>query len=61
MWFSWFYVDDFKDFAVFALAWFSDDTPTANWNPNCDISLPPDGIIDELDLDVFTDNWLSGK
>ena len=38
------------DFAVFSLAWRSDNTPTGNWNPDCDISQPPDGIIDELDL-----------
>jgi hypothetical protein len=51
---------DFADFAVFALAWLSDDTPTGNWNPDCDISLAPDGIIDELDLKIFTENWLVG-
>jgi len=32
----------------------------ANWNPFCDISDPHDGIIDELDLAVFTNNWLTG-
>ncbi len=52
---------DFTDFAVVSLAWLSDNTPTVNWNPECDISEPPDGIIDELDLAVFTDNWLTGK
>jgi hypothetical protein len=52
---------DFGDFAVVSLAWLSDNTPTANWNPKCDISEPPDGIIDELDIVVFTDNWLEGK
>ncbi|MHC4336294.1 MAG: hypothetical protein ACYSUV_21475 [Planctomycetota bacterium] len=51
---------DFADFAVFALAWLSDDTPTGNWNPDCDISLPPDGIINGLDLKIFTENWLVG-
>jgi hypothetical protein len=52
---------DFTDFAVVSLAWLSDDTPTGDWNPRCDISEPPDGIINELDLAVFTDNWLAGK
>ena len=51
---------DFIDFAVFSFAWLSDDTPAGNWNPNCDISELPDGIINELDLAVFTDHWLSG-
>jgi hypothetical protein len=51
---------NFIDYAFFALAWRSDDTPTANWNPRCDMSEPPDGIIDELDLGVFADNWLRG-
>jgi hypothetical protein len=51
---------DFSDFAVFSLAWLSDDTPTGNWDPECDISEPADGIIDEFDLDVFIDNWLTG-
>ena len=52
---------DFGDFAVFALAWRSDNTPTSNWNPACDISVPADGVIDEKDLAVFSENWLEGK
>ena len=48
------------DFAVLSLAWLSDDTPSGNWNPDCDISEPPDGVIDELDLAVFSNNWLEG-
>ncbi|MBW8001197.1 MAG: PEP-CTERM sorting domain-containing protein [Planctomycetes bacterium] len=52
---------DFDDFAVFALAWCADNTPTANWNPACDISDLPDGIIDAKDLDVFSNEWLAGK
>lgn len=50
-------VVDFKDFTDFAAAWGSkpgDD----NWNPACDISAPSDGVIDELDLAVFCNNWL---
>ena len=49
---------DMVDFAVFAAAWLSNDSPTANWNPDCDISEPNDGFIDELDLAVLAANWL---
>jgi len=49
---------DFKDFAVFAAAWRSEPGDD-NWNAACDISTPIDGIIDELDLAVFCDNWLN--
>jgi len=31
------------------------------YDPNCDISIPADNVIDEKDLDVFSDNWLAGK
>jgi hypothetical protein len=48
---------DFKDFAIFAAAWYS-HPGDANWNPACDISDPIDGIIDEFDLMVFCENWL---
>jgi hypothetical protein len=48
---------DFKDFAVLAAAWLS-TTGSPNWNPNCDISMPADGVIDELDLEIFCENWL---
>ena len=52
---------DLVDFSVFGLAWGSDDTPTANWNEDCDISDPEDGVIDILDLNVLAYNWLAGK
>jgi len=49
---------DAEDFAVLAAAWRS--TPAdGNWNPDCDISEPSDDVIDEKDLKVFTENWLS--
>ena len=51
---------DFIDFSVFGLAWLSEDGQP-KWNRRCDISDPIDDIIDELDLDVFCDNWLVGK
>jgi murein DD-endopeptidase MepM/ murein hydrolase activator NlpD len=48
---------DFKDFAVFASAW-KTSNGEAGWNSQCDISVQKDGIIDNLDLAVFVDNWL---
>ena len=50
---------NFIDFAVFGLAWMS-TALDINWNPVCDISDPNDDIIDGLDLDVFSGNWLTG-
>ena len=50
---------DMADFAVLAAAWLS-GSGDANWNPDCDISDPPDDFIDELDLSVLTGNWLLG-
>lgn len=47
------------DFAMFALAWLSRPGDVI-WNPIYDISEPSGGIIDMLDLDVFTGNWLGG-
>jgi len=48
---------DFNDFAILAAAWKS--TPgQANWNPRCDISAPPDGVINIMDMSVMADNWL---
>jgi len=48
---------DFNDFARFAKAWRS-TSGGAGWDPNCDISAPADGVINELDLAIFCDNWL---
>ncbi len=55
------YGTDLVDFAVFAASWLSDDVPTGNWNPVCDISSPPDGVIDESDFVVFAEGWLAGR
>jgi hypothetical protein len=49
---------DLEDFATLSAAWLSDDTPTPNWNPACDISDPSDGVIDELDLAILAADWL---
>lgn len=50
---------DFCDFAVLARAWGSSPGDD-NWNQICDISDPNDDIINESDLDVFIEYWLSG-
>jgi hypothetical protein len=50
---------NFQDFAIFALAWLT-EPGDAQWNPACDISDPNDNVIDMMDVDVFTDNWLLG-
>jgi len=47
------------DFSILGLAWLS-SSGQPNWNPVCDISEPNDNFIDELDLKVFTENWLAG-
>jgi len=49
---------DIYDFAVFASAWLS-KPGDENWKPNCDISDPNDNVIDERDLAVFSQNWLT--
>jgi sugar lactone lactonase YvrE len=48
---------DFNDFAILANAWCS-HSGDSNWDPNCDISAPADGVIDEKDLAVLCENWL---
>jgi hypothetical protein len=47
------------DFSILGSAWYTDPN-LPNWNPICDISEPNDNFIDELDLDVFTENYLTG-
>jgi hypothetical protein len=47
------------DYSVLAEAWYS-QLGDHNWNAVCDISEPNDNFIDELDLGVFTDNYLTG-
>ncbi len=49
----------FGDFAIFALSWQS-RRGDANWNSALDISDPKDDVIDEKDLAIFTESWLSG-
>jgi beta-lactam-binding protein with PASTA domain len=47
----------FLDFAIFASAWLTEPADT-QWNPECDISIPPDEYVDILDLAIFCENWL---
>lgn len=46
------------DLAVLALAWLS-EPGDGNWNPDCDISQPPDNVIKFQDFAVFAENWLT--
>lgn len=51
---------DNLDFAIFAAAWLAqDDQP--EWNPDCNIGLSADDVIDIGDLAVFADHWLDGR
>jgi hypothetical protein len=51
---------DFADFTSFAAAWRTADGQP-RWNIACDISNPPDGVVNLLDLETLCDNWLAGK
>ena len=51
---------DFVDFSILANAWLS-GVGDGNWCLPCDISEPNDNIINILDFQVFTGNWLDGK
>ena len=48
---------NYRDFAVLANAWLSIAAGPC-WNPVCDISDPPDDIIDKFDLAEFAGYWL---
>ena len=52
------YVNSY-DFAVLAAAW-KTRPGEQNYNPACDIAEPKDNLIDERDLAVFTDTYLTG-
>lgn len=49
---------DYRDFAIFALAW-ATKPGDAQWDPNCDIRVPADNVVDILDLAVFVEEWLT--
>jgi formylglycine-generating enzyme required for sulfatase activity len=46
------------DLSIFSAAWLSDNSPSANWNPACDIPDANDGIVNGLDLAILADHWL---
>ncbi len=45
-----------EDVRILALAWLSEDGEGA-WNPDCDISIPADDLINLLDLGVLEQHW----
>jgi len=49
---------NFNDFAVLASAWLTENGEP-NYNSKCDISEPNDGVINEKDLAMFADFWLT--
>ncbi len=51
-------VIDFRDFVYLSRAWQTNPSD-AGWDPECDISDPPDDIINFADLEVFVGNWLA--
>ena len=48
---------NFADLSIFAQAWMS-KPGDMEWNPDCDINIPADNIVDTLDLVVFAEEWL---
>lgn len=51
---------DLVDFAIFAAAWFTEERD-GKWNRDCNIAVPKDAVIDELDLFVLAGNRLVNK
>ena len=50
---------DFSDYSVLGLSWLLKEGQTG-YEPMCDISLPPDKLVDCNDLTIFIENWLAG-
>ncbi len=50
---------DIADFAILASAWMT-QAGDPNYNSDCDISIPPDSTINNLDLAIFAQYWLEG-
>ncbi|MGA2914568.1 MAG: glycoside hydrolase family 9 protein [Sedimentisphaerales bacterium] len=49
---------NYLDLLTFSQAWLT--TPAdPGWNPNCDIAVPHDNIINFLDFAVFANQWMS--
>ncbi|MHC4742310.1 MAG: hypothetical protein ACYS8Z_10380 [Planctomycetota bacterium] len=53
-------VVDMVDFAVLANAWHT-APPDMNWNPQCDMTIPRDYVVNMADLAVFAVSWLEGS
>ena len=49
---------DMTDISIFSAAWLSNNSPSANWNPACDIPNANDGIVNGLDFAILADHWL---
>jgi len=45
------------DIAMLASTW-SSRPADMRWNPDCDISIPADDLVDSLDLGLFAEQWL---
>jgi hypothetical protein len=54
---KWPYTVDSAYIGQFAQAWLS-STGGSNWNPNFDLAVPADGVIDFLDFAVIASHWL---
>jgi len=53
---NWDFGVDMVNFATILDASLIDDTPTTNWNEDCD--LDGSGVIDTGDLNIFAEHWL---
>ena len=49
---------DMEDISIFSAAWLSDNSPSATWNPACDIPDANDGIVNSLDFAILAEHWL---
>ncbi len=49
---------DMLDLAIFAKAWLTGPRDR-DWNPQCDLAIPPDDFINSADYAVFANNWLA--
>jgi hypothetical protein len=48
------------DLGIFMQAWLT-SPGSPNWNPDCDVAVPHNNIIDFSDFTVFAGNWKKGK
>ena len=48
---------DIRDFCVLAESWATTEF-TPGWNPDCDIAIPADNLINWMDVAAFCNNWL---